>query len=102
MAGNDQIENENDRRPSWSFIPVLVLYFIIAALVSWIGKAAALLALLLPAVCLWSALSRKQYEQTRRSYPNYPRGDYVLNSIMFHIVIPWGIILVFALLGYLF
>lgn len=84
----------NESRPSWSSIPILVFYFIIAALVPYIGRAAGVLALVLLGACLWMAVSRKQYEQLRRSYPSYPRGDYILNSLIHYVVIPWGVMLI--------
>jgi len=95
-------EDNDEPRPSWSFMPILALYFVCAALVPWLGKIAAVLVVLLFGFTLWSALSKTEYEKTHKSYPSYPRGDYVINSLMFHIIIPWAIILILAALAYFF
>jgi len=81
-------------RPSWAPIQIVIIYLILAVTAAFIGKAAGLLILLFLGYSIWSALSKKEYEKMRRSHPGYKRGDYILNSIIFHVVVPWAVILI--------
>ena len=91
-------EGTDERRPSWSSIPVLVLYFIIAFLIPYLGKViGAALVIALLGACLWTSLSRGQYEKLKQGYPGYTRQEYITNSLFYYVLMPWIII---ALLGF--
>lgn len=93
---------DHERRPSWSFMQYLAVYFVIAALTYAVTRYAAILALLFLAACIWSTFSKKEYQRMKKTYPNYPRGDYILNSLIFEIIVPWAIMLILAGLAYIF
>ena len=91
---------KDEPRPSWNPIGILVLYIICFALGAYSHRLAAALAAALLLATIWSTFSKKEYEALRKNYPNYPRGDYIGNSLIQHILFPWAIILIFAGIGY--
>ena len=84
---------ENERRSSWSFAPILILYIISIALAFYSHMLAAALVSSLLLATLWSTFSKKEYDLLHQSYPHYTRGGYIWNSFLQHILIPWSILL---------
>ena len=89
-----------ERRPSWSFGTILVLYFIVFIITPYIGITIGLgLIAVLAVACIWNAVSRKQYEKLKGSYPGLSRSEYMLNNLIFQTVLPLAICAVLALLA---
>ncbi len=88
-----EAERERDRRPSYSC--GIGLFSWAAALLpgmiktAWSGWLALALFLSINGVLVWSSLSKKQFEQMRSTYPGYPRGDYIFNTLLYHVVLPF-------------
>jgi len=84
-------ENTTDleTRPSWPYPTFLFLYVVIFVLTPMVGRTIGMIlfwGLLL--FCFWGAVSRKQYEMLKKRYPGLSRYDYVLNNLLFPVVIP--------------
>lgn len=84
----------DERRPSFGlyYFPFYLLaYFLLPWLSKtrrWLGWLGAALFFLFLGFVLWESFSKRAFEDTRRSYPSYPRNDYILNSLMYHLIIP--------------
>ena len=82
-------DEEADRRPSWSYPTILFLYVLVFLITPTIGTTIGLTLFLgLMGVCLWGAGSRNQYEKTQKKYTSLLRSEYVLNMIVFPVVVP--------------
>ncbi len=91
------VENavQEERRPSWPYPTFLFLYAVIFVLTPMIGETiGAILFFGLVLFCLWGAVSRKQYELLKKRYPNLSRSDYVLNNLLFPVIVPMIIFVV--------
>ena len=87
---------ETDRRPSWSYPTVLVFYVVVFLITPTIGTTIGLVLFFgLMGFCLWGAVSRSQYEGLQKKYPSLLRSEYVMNMIVFPVVVP---LTIFALL----
>ena len=95
-------DTSNERRPSGAPLGVLFLYFICFVLASLSHMLSVVLISALLLATIWFTFSKKQYEQLRKGYPNYPRGDYIWNNLIQHILIPWAIIFIIAGIAYIF
>jgi len=84
------------RRPSWPYPTILFLYVVIFFLTPVLGMSTGLILFFgLMGFCVWGAVSRNQYEKLLKSYPDLPRSDYVLNNLIFPVILP---LIVLALL----
>ena len=89
-------DGELERRPSWPYPTILFLYLVILIITPVAGSTIGLLLFCgLLGFCLWGALSRKQYEQLKKRYPSLSRNEYVLNNLLFPVVLPLFISIVF-------
>jgi len=80
---------ETGRRPSWPYPVFLFLYVVIFLVTPAVGSTVGLaLFCALMALCVWNAASRRQYEQSRKKYPDLSRSDYVMNNLVFPVIIP--------------
>lgn len=92
------VSTDTERRPSWSSIPVLILYVIAAALIPYVGAATGVILMAgILCFCVWTTLSKSEYEKLRISYPAYTRNEYILNSLFYLVFMPW--IFIFLLGG---
>lgn len=95
QQSDPEVEQE-ERRPSWPYPTFLFLYVIIFFIAPFAGDVVGLFLFFgLVAFCLWGAVSKKQYEQLKKSYPGLTREDYMVNNLLFPVVVP---LIVFALL----
>lgn len=88
--------------PSFSFIPVALIVAVIFLLGPIISKQVVygLLTLLLIAI-FYEAFSQSQFEKMRITYPEMSRRLWIINTLVYHLLIPI-IFLSIALLGYRF
>ena len=93
-------EPKDERRPSWTFTPFVILYIFAFALTTISHILSAVLLAVLLIATLYSTFSKKEYQAIHKNYPNYPRGDYIWNSLIHHILIPWAILLIIGGIAY--
>jgi hypothetical protein len=80
---------ESEKRPSWPYPTFLFLYVVIFFITPFVGSTIGLIMFFgLLGFCLWGAISPDQYEQLRKSYPALSRHDYVLNNLIFPVIVP--------------
>jgi hypothetical protein len=92
-------DTETDRRPSWPYPTILFLYVLVFLITPTIGTTIGLVLFFgLMGVCLWGAVSRSQYEKMQKRYPSLLRSAYVMNMIVFPVVVPLVILVLLLVL----
>ena len=97
-SGEEALENteEPEGRPSWPYPTFLFLYVVILILTPMVGTTVGLILFFgLLSFCFWGAISRKQYELLRKRYASLSRKDYVINNLIFPVIVP---IIIFVVL----
>lgn len=78
--------------PSFSFVGSILLGVVLFFLGPVITKTGVLVLLLfLVAFVLWQAFSPGQYDKMTESYPEMARSFWIINNLIYHLVIPGGI-----------
>ncbi len=86
---NDQENPEPISLPSFSSVGIILIGVAISFLGPVITKIGALaLVVLLAGFLLWRALSTGQYEKTKETYPGMKRSFWILNNLLYHLLIP--------------
>lgn len=89
---NDPEKTEPISRPSFSPAFIIILGVVIFFLGPLVGKVWALfLASGLLAFVLWQAFSSGQYKEMQKTYPAMTRSFWIVNSLVYHLVIPGAI-----------
>lgn len=89
---------EPEKRPSWPYPTFLFLYVVIFLITPVVGPTVgSLLFFGLLVFCLWGAVSRNQYKQLKKRYPSLSRPEYVLNNLIFPVIVPFIIFVVLML-----
>ncbi len=94
---NHDQNQEHISLPSFSSAGVVVLCIIIFFLGPIIGKTGSLI--LFGALCcviFWQAFSPGQYEKMKQTYPDMERSFWILNNLVYHLLIP----VVLLVIGY--
>jgi len=88
--------------PSFSFVPVVLIVIVVFLLGPVISKQVVygLLTLLIIAI-FYEAFSQSQFEQMRKTYPEMSRRFWIINILIYHLLVP-TVFLSIALLGYYF
>lgn len=101
-----QNESAETRRGGYSFplgVPIVVYPLLLVAIVrgagKWWGYAAHGVYFALLAAFLWIALSRAQFEKIRASDPSLTRATWLLNWLLFFVLLPLAAWLIFGLLA---
>jgi hypothetical protein len=88
---NDLNEEEYKEKslPSFSFVPIFLLAIAIFFLGPFIGKYVTygLIGLLVGGV-LFEAFSPSQFNKMTQTYPEMDRSYWILNSLLFHLLLP--------------
>lgn len=99
-----QTESEEPRGGGYSFpfgVPIVVYPLLLVAIVrgagSWWGPAVHGVYFVLLAAFLWIALSRAQFEKIRASDPSLTRATWLLNWLLFFVLLPLAAWLIFGL-----
>jgi len=89
MNNKEEPTHEVGKRPSWPYPSILFLYLVIFLLTPHIGEIAGLILFFsLMSASLWGALSPGQYQKIIQRYPTLPRRDYVINMLLFPVLVP--------------
>ncbi len=88
--------------PSFSFVPVTLIVIVVFLLGPVISKQGVYgILTLLVTVIFYEAFSQSQFKQMRKTYPEIPRRFWIINILVYHLLVPI-VFLSVALLGYYF
>lgn len=102
MVDNQQkdklVENVNSDRPSWPYPIVFVLCVVIFLITPYTGASIGIvLFIALMAWFIWAAASKTKYEKIKGTYPSLSRQDYILNMLIFPVMVP---VIIFLIIFY--
>lgn len=82
-------DRDYGRRPSWPYPIMIILYVAIFLSPPILGEMVSLaLFLVLVSFCVWAAVSKRNYEKLKINYPELTRSDYMLNMLIFPVILP--------------
>jgi len=71
------------------------LYAVIYLIVPYIGDIIGLILFFgLMCACIWMAVSKDYYEDLKEGYPSLTRSEYIINSLLFPVLIPLIVLIV--------